>query len=207
MTLIDENIKNRLSRTQSHISNNKLNFQDRYHKHFPFQVSSLSNKYELYFCRTLTFKKNCFIFFNENPLKMMKKAFYFILKLFSFSRYLNFCADFLAMSKKHLDQKYKVNFKIYDITTCLINNYNTHIAQYFFFSIIITMYIELIVTNILKLKVNKTRQHRTQNLRKIYFAFCKFCTQIEHKERQKKIRKKIEGHKAICFFIKLYCAR
>ena len=63
---------------------------------------------------------------------MMKKAFYFILKLSSFSRYLNFFPDFLAMSKKQLDWKYKVNFKIYDITTCLINNYNTNIAQYFF---------------------------------------------------------------------------
>ena len=27
-------------------------------------------------------KKNCFIYFNESPLKMMKNAFYFILKVF-----------------------------------------------------------------------------------------------------------------------------
>ena len=47
MALIDEDIKNKLSRTQSHISNNELNFLDRNYKHFPFhiifQVPPLSN--------------------------------------------------------------------------------------------------------------------------------------------------------------------
>ena len=38
--------------------------------------------------------------------------------------------DFLVIEKKRLDQRDKVNFKIYDITTWLTNNYNTHIAQY-----------------------------------------------------------------------------
>ena len=47
---------------------------------------------------------------------------------------------------------------------------------FLFFSIIITMYIDSLVTNILKIKVNKTRQHRTQNLQKTYTAYCKFCT-------------------------------
>ena len=32
--------------------------------------------------------------------------------------------------KKRLDYKDKVNFKIYDVTAWLTNNYNTHIAQY-----------------------------------------------------------------------------
>ena len=41
------------------------------------------------------------------------------LKLFLFSRYLNFCHDFLFMQKKWLDQKDKVNFKIHDITAWL----------------------------------------------------------------------------------------
>ena len=44
-------------------------------------------------------------------------------KLFSFSRYSNFCLDFLVLQKKRLHQKDKVNFKIYDITTWLTNNY------------------------------------------------------------------------------------
>ena len=50
-----------------------------------------------------------------------------------------------------------------------------------FFSIIITIYMDSLVTNKLKIKVNKARQHRTQNLQKTYTAYCKFCTQIEHK--------------------------
>ena len=34
---------------------------------------------------------------NECPFKMMKNAFYFILKALLFSGYLNFCLDFLVM--------------------------------------------------------------------------------------------------------------
>ena len=36
-------------------------------------------------------------------------------KLFSFSRYLNFCPDFLVIKKKRLDSKDKVKFKIYEV--------------------------------------------------------------------------------------------
>ena len=64
---------------------------------------------------------------------MMKNAFYFILKLFSFSRYLNFCLDFLGMQKKRLDQKDKVDFEIYDVTAWLTKDYKTHISQDKFF--------------------------------------------------------------------------
>ena len=42
-------------------------------------------------------KKCVFIYFNESPLKMMKNAFYFMLKalfVVSFLRYLHFCPDF-----------------------------------------------------------------------------------------------------------------
>ena len=35
------------------------------------------------------------------------------------------------MYKKRLDEKDEVNIKIYDVTTWLTNNCNTHIAQYF----------------------------------------------------------------------------
>ena len=45
----------------------------------------------------------------------MKNAFYFILKALFVSRYLNFCLEFLVMQIK-IDLKYKVNFKIYDVT-------------------------------------------------------------------------------------------
>ena len=40
-------------------------------------------------------------------------------KLFSFSRYLSFCLDFLAIQAKKLDLRDKINFKIYDVTTWL----------------------------------------------------------------------------------------
>ena len=33
-------------------------------------------------------------------------------------------------SCREVDQKGKINFKIYDVTTWLTNNHNTHIAQY-----------------------------------------------------------------------------
>ena len=44
-------------------------------------------------------------------------------KLFSFSKYLDFC-------RKNGLIRQRVNFKMYDITTWLTNDYNTHIAQY-----------------------------------------------------------------------------
>ena len=36
----------------------------------------------------------------ESLLEMMENAFYFILKAFSFSRYLRFCHEFLVMYEK-----------------------------------------------------------------------------------------------------------
>ena len=60
----------------------------------------------------------------------MKNAFISPQKLFSFSRYLSFCLDFLVMYRKGLIKKIKVNFKFYDVAASLINNCNTHIAQY-----------------------------------------------------------------------------
>ena len=41
-------------------------------------------------------KKVVFICFNESPSKMMKNAFYFMLKPFLFLRYLHFYPDFLV---------------------------------------------------------------------------------------------------------------
>ena len=91
-------------------------------------------------------KKNCFICFNENRLRISSQ------KLFSFSRYFNFCLDFLVMLRKRFNQKDQVKFKIYDVHNLvnpllrnvvrflkcvwpfyniankgLTNNYNTHI--------------------------------------------------------------------------------
>ena len=59
--------------------------------------------------------KNFFICFNESPLTIMKNAFYFISKTHSVLKIFYF--DFLAMQKKMFDQKDKVNFRSYDVTT------------------------------------------------------------------------------------------
>ena len=76
-----------------------------------------------YFCKKNRFqfkvglspsKKVVIVCFSESPLKMMKNAFYFMLKaIFVLSFWL--C---------------KVNFKICDVTDWTTNNCNTHIAQY-----------------------------------------------------------------------------
>ena len=60
-------------------------------------------------------KKNCFIRFNESPLKITKNILYFKISSFSFG---------------HIEKTDKVNFKIYDLTIWLIDNCNTRIAQY-----------------------------------------------------------------------------
>ena len=75
--------------------------------------------------------KICFICFIENPLKKMKIIFISSLKLFFFSRYLNFGPDILVMQEEELDQKGKAKFKICGVTNQLVKNYNTNIAQYF----------------------------------------------------------------------------
>ena len=68
----------------------------------------------------------------ENALKMMKNAFYFtskaifILKTFNFLSWL-----FGHVGKRpNIDKKDRVNFKFYDVTTWLKNNFNKHIVQY-----------------------------------------------------------------------------
>ena len=63
-------------------------------------------------------------------LKMMVNAFYFILKALFILKIFKSVLTFWSCREKQLDYKDKVNFKIYDVTTWLINNYNTHIAQY-----------------------------------------------------------------------------
>ena len=79
---------------------------------------------------SITFQNKIVLFASMKAFQNMKNAFYFILKVFSFSRYLNFCPEFLVMSKKRLDRKDKDNFKICDVATWLKNSYNAHIAQY-----------------------------------------------------------------------------
>ena len=62
---------------------------------------------------------------------MMKNAFYFILKALLVLKIFKFLPGISVHVEKQLDQKDKINFKIYDITTWLTYNYNKDIAQYF----------------------------------------------------------------------------
>ena len=66
----------------------------------------------------------------ENPLKMNKNAFYFILKDLCSWDIKIFVLIFFGHVGKRLDKKAKVNFEIYDTIYLEINNYNSHIAQY-----------------------------------------------------------------------------
>ena len=61
---------------------------------------------------------------------MMKNAFYFTLKAAFVLKIFKFLSWLFGHVGKRLDQKDKVNFKIFDVTTCLTNNCNTHINQY-----------------------------------------------------------------------------
>ena len=46
-----------------------------------------------------------------------------------FLRYLNFCPDVFGHVEKWLDKKVKVNLKIYDVSTWMASNRNTHIGN------------------------------------------------------------------------------
>ena len=66
----------------------------------------------------------------ESPLKMMKNDFYFTLKaLFVLKIFiiLSWLSDHVG---KWLDQKDKVNFKVYDVRTWETNNWDRHFAQH-----------------------------------------------------------------------------
>ena len=63
-------------------------------------------------------KKNCFFCFNESPFKWWKMHFISVLKI------LKIWSWFFRHVEKQLDSEYKVNFKIYGVTTWLKNNYS-----------------------------------------------------------------------------------
>ena len=57
-------------------------------------------------------KKIYFIYFNESPLKVMQKAFYFILKALFVLEIFTFLFRFFGWVEKRLHKKAMVNFKI-----------------------------------------------------------------------------------------------
>ena len=75
-------------------------------------------------------KEICFICFNKSLLKLVKNAFHFILKALVIFKIFKFLSWLTGHVEKRLDWKDKVNFKIYDAKTWLINDYNAHIGQY-----------------------------------------------------------------------------
>ena len=66
----------------------------------------------------------------ESPLKMMKNGFYLTPKAIFFLKIFKFLCWLFGHVAKRLDEKYKVNFKFYDVTAWWANNCNTDIAQY-----------------------------------------------------------------------------
>ena len=60
----------------------------------------------------------------------MKNAFHFILKALLFLKIFEFFSRQFGHVEKTAWLESKVNFNIYNVTTWLTNNYNTHIAQY-----------------------------------------------------------------------------
>ena len=66
----------------------------------------------------------------ESPLKMMKNSFNFTSKVLSIFKIFKFFSLLFGHIAKRIDNKDKVNSKIYDVTAWLKNNRNTHIDQY-----------------------------------------------------------------------------
>ena len=66
----------------------------------------------------------------ESPLKIKKNAFYFTLKACPVLKIFRLLSLLFCHVEKQLDQKEKVNFKIYDVAAWLTNNFYTNIAQY-----------------------------------------------------------------------------
>ena len=61
---------------------------------------------------------------------MMKDAFCFMFKALSALEIFKFLSRRFVYVGKRLDKKVMVNFKIYDVTDWITDNYNTHIIQY-----------------------------------------------------------------------------
>ena len=71
--------------------------------------------------------RQCFA--RKSPLKVIKILF-FTLKALVVLKIFKFLSWILVMSKNALIRKIRLKIKIYDVTTWLANNCNTHIAQY-----------------------------------------------------------------------------
>ena len=57
---------------------------------------------------------------------MMKSGFYLMFKAFLVLKIFKILSRFFYFTGKRFNKKAKVNFKIYDVTGWITNNYNTH---------------------------------------------------------------------------------
>ena len=64
----------------------------------------------------------------ESPSKIMKNAFYVSLKALFVLKIFKFLSSLFSQDKKRLELRDKINSNIYNVTTWLAKNYNTHIA-------------------------------------------------------------------------------
>ena len=83
------------------------------------QTKAYYKKYDLEWDNVMSdyhFPKNCYIYFNESPWKMMKSAFYFMVKALRSQEISIFVLTFWSYRKTAWS---KVNLKIYDITSWL----------------------------------------------------------------------------------------
>ena len=61
---------------------------------------------------------------------MIKNAFYFMLKALFVLEIWRFMYWLFGYIEYYLNKAAKINFKIYDVTDWIANNYNTHIVHY-----------------------------------------------------------------------------
>ena len=67
----------------------------------------------------------------ESPLKIIKNAFYFILKALLILEIFTFLSWLFNLAEKWFDKKAKASFRKCDVTDWTADEYKTHIAQYF----------------------------------------------------------------------------
>ena len=66
----------------------------------------------------------------KSSLKLMKNVFYITLKVLFFLKVFHFLIRIFGHVGKRLDNKAKINFKIYDVTYWNTNSYNKNIVRH-----------------------------------------------------------------------------
>ena len=92
-------------------------------------------RFNIWWCSLKILKIDSQVRVNFWQLKALKKCWKMLFispwKFFSFWRYLNFCLDFFGHKWKRLDEKVKVNFRIYDAIYCNRNRNHRKLSENF----------------------------------------------------------------------------